>query len=75
MAISQYPAELRENHRRKRNCLPEIATGAKRPRNDKSENLAPLNLCHDHCRSAWRSLSAATDAIGSYVLIGSLCKL
>ena len=45
------------------------------PRNDKSENLAPLNLCHDHCRSAWRSLSAATDAIGSYVLIGSLCKL
>ena len=45
------------------------------PRNDKSENLAPLNLCHDHCRSAWCSLSAATDAIGSYVLIGSLCKL
>ena len=35
VAISQYPAELRENHRRKRNCLPEIATGVKRPRNDK----------------------------------------
>ena len=31
-----------------RQCLPEIATGAKRPRNDKSENLAPLNLCRDH---------------------------
>ena len=26
VAISQYPAELRESHRRKRNCLPEIAT-------------------------------------------------
>ena len=29
--------------RRKRNCLPEIATGAKRPRNDKSGGLAPQN--------------------------------
>ena len=56
-------------------CLPEIATGAKRPRNDKSENLAPLNLCHDHCRSAWRSLSAATDAIGAYHFNDSLYEL
>ena len=67
-----------------RDCTPRALPRASRsgrhvgrwpPRNDKSENLAPLNLCHDHCRSAWRSLSAATDAIGSYVLIGSLCKL
>ena len=28
VAISQYPAELWESHRRKRNCLPEIATSA-----------------------------------------------
>ena len=49
MAISQYPAELRESHRRKRNCLPEIApqghflalraqgaTAPSGPRNDKA---------------------------------------
>ena len=58
-----------------RQCLPEIATGAKRPRNDKSENLAPLNLCHDHCRSAWRSLSAATDAIGRCVFIDTFFRI
>ena len=34
------------------------------PRNDKSGGFAPLNLCRDHCQSARRSLSAATDAIG-----------
>ena len=34
------------------------------PRNDKLGSLAPMNLCRDHCRPAWRSLSAATDAIG-----------
>ena len=37
------------------------------PRNDKLGSLAPMNLCRDHCRPAWRSLSAATDAIGVYV--------
>ena len=31
-----------------------------------------MNLCRDHCRPAWRSLSAATDAIGFYVFIGGL---
>ena len=45
------------------------------PRNDKSENLAPLNLCHDHCRSAWRSLSAATDAIGRCVFIDTFFRI
>ena len=34
------------------------------PRNDKSGGFAPLNFCRDHCQSARRSLSAATDAIG-----------
>ena len=42
------------------------------PRNDKLGSLAPMNLCRDHCRPAWRSLSAATDAIGFYVFIGGL---
>ena len=49
----------------------EIATGAKRPRNDKSGSIAPLNSCHQYCQPAWRSLSAATDAIGAYHFIGS----
>ena len=39
-----------------RQCLPEIATGARRPRNDKSDSFAPLNLCHNHCQPARRSL-------------------
>ena len=51
--------------RRKRNCLPEIATAPSGPRNDKSEGIAPLNLCRDHCQSARRSLSAATGPVGA----------
>ena len=39
MAISQYLVGLQESHRRNRNCLHEIATGAKRPRNDKLGSL------------------------------------
>ena len=75
MAISQYPAELRENHRRKRNCLPEIATAPLGPRNDKSGSIAPLNSCHQYCQPAWRSLSAATDAIGACHFDGGLYGL
>ena len=52
--------------RRKRSCLPEIATAPSGPRNDKSEGIAPLNLCRDHCQPARRSLTAATDAIGAH---------
>ena len=33
------------------------------PRNDKPVCLAPLNLYRNHCRSAWRSLSAATFSL------------
>ena len=36
MGISQYPAASWESYRRKRNCLPEIATAPLGPRNDKS---------------------------------------
>ena len=43
MAISQYPTRSQESRRRKRNCLPEIATGAKRPRNDKSGSRCHFN--------------------------------
>ncbi len=39
--------------------------GLRPPRNDKFGGFAPLNLFRDHCQSAWRSLSAATDAIGA----------
>ena len=38
------------------------------PRNDKSERFAPQKVCRNHCQPAWRSLSAATDAIGLYGL-------
>ena len=40
VAISQYPTRSQESRRRNRNCLPEIATGAKRPRNDTSGGTA-----------------------------------
>ena len=56
-------------------CYPTIFCEIPRrvaPRNDKLGSLAPMNLCRDHCRPAWRSLSAATDAIGFYVFIGGL---
>ena len=49
----------------------EIATAPLGPRNDKSGSIAPLNSCHQYCQPAWRSLSAATDAIGAYHFIGS----
>ena len=74
--------------RRKRNCFPEIApqghflalraqgaTAPSGPRNDKSGSIAPLNSCHQYCQPAWRSLSAATDAIGRCVFIDTLHEL
>ena len=88
MAISQYPAESWESHRRNRNCLPEIApqghflalraqgaTAPLGPRNDKLEGLAPQNACRKDCQLAWRSLSAATDAIGTCYFIDALYGL
>ena len=42
--------------------------GLRPPRNDKFRGIAPLNLFRNHCQPAWRSLTAATDAIGLYVL-------
>ena len=60
VAISQYPTRSQESHRRKRNCLPEIATAPLGPRNDKLEGLAPQNACRKDCQPARRSLSAAT---------------
>ena len=44
VAISQYPAGSWGSCRRKRNCLPEIATGAKRPRNDKLGGHCLFNI-------------------------------
>ena len=51
--------------RRNRNCLPAIATGAKRPRNDNSDSLAPLNHCCNTCSCQRRSGNAATVKPGS----------
>ena len=59
--------------RRKRSCLPEIATAPSGPRNDKSEGIAPLNLCRDHCQSARRSLSAATGPVGTGSILTIVC--
>ena len=86
VAISQYPVESWESPGENATAFPRLHpkgassrsgrhVGRWPPRNDKSENLAPLNLCHDHCRSAWRSLSAATDAIGRCVFIDTLHEL
>ena len=38
------PGGITGKPRRKRNCLPEIATGAKRPRNDKSGAITVLAI-------------------------------
>ena len=50
-------------------CYPagycEIATAPLGPRNDKLGSLAPLNLYRKQRQPAWRSVSAATDAIGA----------
>ena len=42
------------------------------PRNDKSGNLHGRRNCFKICNCQWRSLSAATDAIGFYRFNGSL---
>ena len=55
MAISQYPAASWESYQQKRNCLPEIATGAERPRNDKSGAVAILSLPNTNRRCSARS--------------------
>ena len=75
VAISQYPAASWESYRRKRNCLPEIATSA-------FGLLAMTSLGALHIRRKYlqicscqrRSLTAATDAIGAYRFHGGLYK-
>ena len=44
VGISQYHVGSWESYRRNRDCLPEIATGAKRPRNDKSGAITVLAI-------------------------------
>ena len=50
VAISQYPAGSWGSCRRKRNCHPEIATGAKRPRNDKPLAFTILSTAVPQCK-------------------------
>ena len=45
------------------------------PRNDKSGNLHGRRNCFKICNCQWRSVSAATDAIGLCVFAGSLYEL
>ena len=45
------------------------------PRNDKLESFTPQNAYRRYCQPAWRSMSAATDAIGWCVFIGGRCGL
>ena len=74
MAISCRQLRFRRqlSHNPARYC--EIATGAKRPRNDNSGGVTPQNPYATCCWPAWRSLSAATDAIGAYRFHGGLYK-
>ena len=46
--------------------------GLRPPRNDKPVCLTPPNHCPNTCDCLWRSLSAATNAIGACRFIGSL---
>ena len=52
VGISQYPAATWESYRRKRNCLPEIATAPLGPRNDKSGAFAILTAACTDCKCA-----------------------
>ena len=52
VGISQYPAASWESYRRKRNCLPEIATAPLGPRNDKSGAFAILTAACTDCKCA-----------------------
>ena len=75
VAISQYPAASWESYRRKRNCLPEIATSAFGLL--AMTSLGALHICRKYlqiCSCQRRSLSAATDAIGAYRFHGGLYK-
>ena len=77
MAFPRYGRVLRDCTPR---ALPRAArsgrhVGLRPPRNDKSGGIVPLNLCRDHCQPAWRSLSAATDAIGACHFDGGLYGL
>ena len=75
MAISQYPAASWESYRRKRNCLPEIATSAFGLL--AMTSLGALHICRKYlqiCSCQRRSLTAATDAIGAYRFHGGLYK-
>ena len=44
------------------------------PRNDKSGSWSARRKCSKTCNCQWRSLTAATDAIGFYVFIDSRYK-
>ena len=75
MAISQYLAGSQERHRRRRNRLQEIAMAPLRPRNDKLGGVCGRRECLETCNCPWRSLSAATDAIGAHHFNDSLYEL
>ena len=83
-AVTISPMAFPRCGRVRRDCTPRALPRAARsgrhvglrpPRNDKSGGIVPLNLCRDHCQPAWRSLSAATDAIGACHFDGGLYGL
>ena len=71
------PWQSREGSHDFADGFPVIQSGTARfprrfaPRNDKPVYLTPLNLCREYRQPPWRSLSAATDAIGAYRYNGS----
>ena len=80
-AVAISPMAFPHSDRVLRDCTPRALPRASRsgrhvglrpPRNDKFRGIAPLNLFRNHCQPAWRSLTAAADAIGLYVFIVSL---
>jgi len=66
VAISQYTAESQAGSGENVTAFPRLPRRFA-PRNDKLGGLMPQNPCGACCQPAWRSLSAATDAIGVYV--------
>ena len=68
MAISCRQLRFRRQLSTIRPGTARLPRAQKRPRNDNSGGVTPQNPCATCCWPAWRSLSAATDAIGATVL-------
>ena len=74
MAISQYPARSQESHGENVTAFPRLPRPLWGLAMTNLEALHIRRECLHICNCPWRSLSAATDAIGAYHFNGGLCE-